>query len=418
VNDYGVSSGEAVIINVKANDFDADGDLLSVATELPPDYGTVELQADGSILYTPGEDYFGFDSFTYRVSDPAGDSSAGTVTIQDTEPDSLVQPGSYLGLMVDESGNEIPRGQFSLKVVTGGRFSGAIVSQKKRIPFRGTFGAAGTAVVNVNVRDQGSRVLFLAFKSGFPNSVIGVFYGEELWNGEAGLATPSGSRKKKSYTIQIESLYEVGSELPGGYGYGIMTMKPTGTVSMVGRLGDGSKMSWGSRLTTLPELWQTIPVYSEPLPGGLCAGQIFTEVDSPDEFDFAGNVNWIRPPALSSSLPYAFGFNGRANVRIAEFVPPGPSEPAIAISDGLVVLSFGMVESYFEIDSRRITCFDSLFRLAINRRNGLFSGTMLVGQDRLPFKGAVNQRLRDGAGYLMIDGESLSVELYSPEGDF
>ena len=54
---------------VLANDSDVDGDTLTVAVESQPEHGTVELQADGSFVYTPAEGYKGPDTFTYSVSD-------------------------------------------------------------------------------------------------------------------------------------------------------------------------------------------------------------------------------------------------------------------------------------------------------------------------------------------------------------
>ncbi|HMG90035.1 MAG TPA: Ig-like domain-containing protein [Chryseolinea sp.] len=73
-----------VNIPVLANDTDVDNaiDVTSVAVKTNPVNGTVAVQPDGSINYTPNKDYYGTDTFTYTVKDVGGATSApGTVTI-------------------------------------------------------------------------------------------------------------------------------------------------------------------------------------------------------------------------------------------------------------------------------------------------------------------------------------------------
>jgi large repetitive protein len=75
-------------INVLANDEDGDGggdadddgDNLTIASVTAPAHGTAMI-VGGRILYTPVTDYFGPDSFTYRISDGTTTSAAATVNI-------------------------------------------------------------------------------------------------------------------------------------------------------------------------------------------------------------------------------------------------------------------------------------------------------------------------------------------------
>ena len=71
----------AVTVEVLANDTDADGDTLTIATTTNPTDGTVTVNGDSTITYTPSADYHGTDSFSYTVSDGTTDSTAATVTI-------------------------------------------------------------------------------------------------------------------------------------------------------------------------------------------------------------------------------------------------------------------------------------------------------------------------------------------------
>jgi VCBS repeat-containing protein len=71
----------SAVINVLANDSDLDGDTLSLDSVTQPDHGTVAINADGSVTYTPEADYTGSDSFTYSISDGAGGTSTASVSL-------------------------------------------------------------------------------------------------------------------------------------------------------------------------------------------------------------------------------------------------------------------------------------------------------------------------------------------------
>jgi hypothetical protein len=79
-----VSADGAVVINVLANDSDADGDLdpSTVRVTSGPSHGTVSIDPlTGAITYTPAAGFAGVDSFTYEVCDAAGLCAAGTVAV-------------------------------------------------------------------------------------------------------------------------------------------------------------------------------------------------------------------------------------------------------------------------------------------------------------------------------------------------
>jgi len=63
-------------VSVLLNDSDPNGDSLLVSSVTIPTHGTVIINPDYTITYTPDEDYVGFDSFSYDASDGALTSSA------------------------------------------------------------------------------------------------------------------------------------------------------------------------------------------------------------------------------------------------------------------------------------------------------------------------------------------------------
>lgn len=67
--------------NVLANDYDVDGDVLTVSLVAGPADGTLTLDPAGSFIYVPDANFNGTDSFTYEVSDGNGGTATATVTI-------------------------------------------------------------------------------------------------------------------------------------------------------------------------------------------------------------------------------------------------------------------------------------------------------------------------------------------------
>lgn len=63
------------------NDEDVDGDLLTAVKDSDPVSGTLTLNADGSVIYTPIPDYYGVVTFTYHAHDEIEDSNVVTVLI-------------------------------------------------------------------------------------------------------------------------------------------------------------------------------------------------------------------------------------------------------------------------------------------------------------------------------------------------
>ena len=75
-----LKSGNHVLVN----DSDPQGQPITVGAPRPfsgPSHGSLTLNADGSLSYTPVADYSGSDTFTYRATDGFLTSTTATVTI-------------------------------------------------------------------------------------------------------------------------------------------------------------------------------------------------------------------------------------------------------------------------------------------------------------------------------------------------
>lgn len=75
---------DAVTIDVVANDYDANGDPFTgrPVLQTPPASGTVTVNADGTLTYTPNAGFYGDDGFAYSITDDRGYSAVGTVTVR------------------------------------------------------------------------------------------------------------------------------------------------------------------------------------------------------------------------------------------------------------------------------------------------------------------------------------------------
>jgi len=75
-----VQKGHSILIDVLANDTDADGDTL-ILDQVDPGYHGVTVKQNGKVRYTPEPGYIGTDEFWYDVNDGHGHNGAGKVSI-------------------------------------------------------------------------------------------------------------------------------------------------------------------------------------------------------------------------------------------------------------------------------------------------------------------------------------------------
>ncbi len=81
---YTVAEDEVLALpagGVLANDSDADGNALTAILVSSTTSGTLTLEANGAFTYTPGANFAGADSFTYKASDGALTSAQVTVAL-------------------------------------------------------------------------------------------------------------------------------------------------------------------------------------------------------------------------------------------------------------------------------------------------------------------------------------------------
>lgn len=123
--------------SVLANDTETTGKTAVIVQQ--PMFGTVNLNGDGTFTYTPstsaGNDFWGFDTFTYEVQGGgAANSNTGTVTLM-THNAVLIQKlfNQFLGRGPDMSGFEQFTRTFNAGLNTLGELAGSMFTSDERL---------------------------------------------------------------------------------------------------------------------------------------------------------------------------------------------------------------------------------------------------------------------------------------------
>jgi len=153
VNDAPVANGDtaattedtAVTVNVVSNDNDIDNDPLSVVSVTQGSSGSVMVNADNTVTYTPIPNSNGQDSFTYTISDGSGGMAEATVTVDvtpvndaptangDTPP--IVTEDNAITISVLANDNDIDNDPLSVVSVTQGSSGSVMVNADNTVTY-------------------------------------------------------------------------------------------------------------------------------------------------------------------------------------------------------------------------------------------------------------------------------------------
>lgn len=175
VNDTKTTNEDtATIISVLTNDTDAEDNTLNVSSVTQGANGTVIVNPDKTLTYTPNANFNGTDSFTYTISDGQGGQDTATVNITVTSiNDAPVATNNSATLNEDASvtinvlGNDsdVEGNTLSVSAVTQPTHGSATINPDKTITYvpvvnyfgSDTFtytvsdGQGGTATATVNI---------------------------------------------------------------------------------------------------------------------------------------------------------------------------------------------------------------------------------------------------------------------------
>jgi hypothetical protein len=113
---YTTEPEQALQVNppgVLANDSDPENEPLAIVLEKPPDYGTLNIQQDGSFYYQPEPGFSGIATFTYYVDD--GEKTSKSAQVQIDVADRVIPTLQWVAPVTSEERYDIDGGLVRLE---------------------------------------------------------------------------------------------------------------------------------------------------------------------------------------------------------------------------------------------------------------------------------------------------------------
>ncbi len=400
-------------IDVLANASDSSG-TLGVLSVTQPDNGTVTINNDGSLTFTPAGNFHGSSEFSYTLSDGQGGTITRTVTIANWFASSA---GTYAGLsLAEEDLTNETSGYLKVTVTKSGAFSGKLIAAGKTYSLSGAFDSNANYQKVITRKDTSNLNVTLHL---VPATQITGTIGDgvTLSNITANRVAFSASNKTQlagKYTALLS-----GNGAVPGSGYLTVSISPTGSVSATGRLADGTPVSMGAYLNADGSL----PYYAGIYTTSTSAGSVFGTMDfaSGGNVQCTGTYAWFRPS--SSGALYPQGFAGAGSVTGSLLAPgsnqvQGDTTPNISVGlsgGGLQspIDASGQVQSNGTI--QWISGNSDNLSLTIKPSGGVAgSFTDPTTGKKVEILGAWLPGAQTGGGYF-IDGDSAGALTLSPQ---
>ncbi len=319
-----------------------------------------------------------------------------------------VVAGGYRGLLTGTSGPGDIDGELAAHVRKNGEFTGALSLEGKRFPLLGKFTAGA---YSTTIHDAGKPVgVSIAFTG--TGSLTGVVTdGSQTLDYSGGPITDTSSAGGRyRFIISPGQVLSSGSA-PEGTGYGDMYVRTRGTVSLLGRLPDGTYFSAESSITS----GSSVPVYvhmgRSPYTG--FAGTLYFQ-DVPNVSDCSGTTYWAKAAKADSHYPDGFettaqfvacGYNrviGGLDRDVATFTASGSDLQANVTADITLTPQGNLYRGAAD-----------KVHLTLRRSEDIFFGSFedTTTQLRHPFAGVLLPKSRTGAGIFFSEGLSGTVTI-------
>ena len=88
VNDFAsMNQSDPLVIDILENDSDPDADALSAVIDAQPANGSVSVNGDNTVTFSPADGFYGLDSFLYHATDGQDSSNQAEVLVEVLQPD-------------------------------------------------------------------------------------------------------------------------------------------------------------------------------------------------------------------------------------------------------------------------------------------------------------------------------------------
>lgn len=431
-----VAGRRAIDIAVLANDLDPDGDVLDIESFQQGAFGTVAIRQSGVLRYTPGSDFAGSDTFTYMVRDHGGLAATATVRLMSF----AAAKGTHEGLITDEIDPEDPEasrtnegaGFLSVRLGAGGALTGTLRYGGFTHKLSGAFDAHGNFTANVNRTVDGERetvtIMLHLDATNSVRSIIGTVSGDATTSTvAAGRARFSARSLPAPQAGKYTALMKLGeeSEGPAGIGYALMKVRPSGSVEVAGKLGDGTPFTAGAFVKLDGTFAFHVPLRGprRERGGGISGIARFQDLAGTSDCD--ATLNWFKPDTTAG----APGFEAIAKFEAARYERPDPGTRVLVLAEGRGNAEAdigGDFVATLTVDARNKVLVDDAgdqtLALSIDAKRGMFRGYFLEESPGDPevlvkrkFSGAIQQKQNAAGGLFVAEGESNYVTVAAPE---
>ena len=323
----------------------------------------------------------------------------------------LTAKGSYLALLQGTTYSE--SGFAQLAVAPSGAFSATINLGGSAAKVRGVFDNLGQFEGVFTLPGNGSFKANLLLTAGgvLTGVITSQGNGSQIALSAERIATHADQNLAGAYTVLLPAASGT-IPLPGGNGYGALTISKTGAVRFSGKLGDALPVTLAGSLDS-NGIWPFLFVKAASKKAGaeLLLGSI---AFPPPISGTSGTLTWYRTASINDPV-YRNGFSITIPFVAGRYVPP-----AVSSSNAVVTFSGGdLVTPLMEpvsIDSRdRVTPGGALpFTLKFTSGTGLFTGSFPDNGSVRVFAGAVLQSGSTGMGLFEEKSGQTGSVLLSP----
>jgi hypothetical protein len=316
--------------------------------------------------------------------------------------------GRYNGLAIQTNApTHASSGSIKLVVSKNGPFAASLSLGGVRSAFKGQFDVSGNAtstvtrsglpslrvILHVDLVNHTDQISGSVSDGGFTSEVLA---DRQVFSAKARCPLAG------SFTVVLQPPEGTDPSLPEGYGYGTLTVTPTGLGRVSGVLADGTKINVSVPLSK----HGTWPLYQALYKSqGACIGWVTFGTNS----SVGATVDWFRP-ALPTSTYFPAGFTTNVTLLGEKYVSPANGGPVVA-GTNVVMLGGGnlvssIVETVLVSDVGSVAVFPpnaENLQMKIQTKTGQFSGSFthpVLGKT-VTFNGLVLQLDGTGAGYFL-----------------
>ncbi len=328
------------------------------------------------------------------------------------------------------------QGFVALKITNKGTFTGKFKIGKISVPVKGSLANSLQFSRTFTVAGVPYAVTFaLTDLPSGAHQVTGSINGGGIDSSiAADLSTFSKSApapQAGSYNVLLPAAAGAGADFPVGVGFGRVKVSVKGLTKFVGKLGDGTVVSFGTTLSA-DGVWPFFAaLYGKT---GSISGSV-TFDDSDLDHDLSGTLDWTRPPGIGKV--HRTGFSGQSDLIGARYAKPAtglifltpngagllsldapaatvPMLPTFSTDPDLsVTLAPVELQSTVTIGDATLGV-----KVKISGGSGLFSGSFndpAQAGKTLKFSGAIVQKNVNAAGGLFIRGDRTgAVQIAAP----